>query len=548
MTTPAQESISITIAGNARTTQRPDFKRADYVKAQVKRALCNAAFGGSGPIRDGGETYLPKWPAEKPEHYKIRAAIVQFARYYARTVEAAVGMICGAGTPVEVVHADPLIASDIEDIDGQGTHIEVFAKHLATDCINGGFTAIFVDYPPIPPGITLRHDEDLALGLRPFWVLVPADRILSWIIEAPNWARLVQPFVAGTMSAETVASYAKQVITRQVVMYEPTDVVSDAFGAITVDRYRVLRLTDDGVTYTVWEKRKADGNNGEYFLQIATGFQCGHQNAQPLREIPLAVVYGGRKVAPFVAEPAMMSLAELNIDHYQVSADRRYLMRLCHAPTLFMEGIDQEADEDGRKIPIKVGPNSVVNGPIGSSMKYISADPKALDSSKEEQQTIVDQMSALGMAFLGVDGRWNQTATGRVLDDSAEGATHSTIARGLQDGLEQAFRFHAIYRGVTTPPEVMVKTVTASPQVDPQIASVLWQAVVAHELDMASWIEYIRTGALPDDIDQRLDMMKLNQAMDQTPPADPSAAPAPAKRSMKIVRGQDGRPTGIEEI
>lgn len=517
MATTAADTSTV-IAGNVAPTQRPDFQRPEYLRAQKKRALCNAVYGGTDTVREGGQTYLPKWPAEKPEHYAIRAAIVQVTRYYARTVEAAVGMICGAGTPVEVIDADPLIQSDIEDIDGQGTHIEVYAKHLAIDAVNGGFTAILVDYPPIPDGLELTHEDELKLGLRPFWVNITADRIPSWIVEVPNWRELMVAYAAQTLDADTVASYAKQVILRQVVIYEPTDVVKDAFGATCVDRYRVLRLTDAGVTYTVWEKRKAEGANGEHFIQIATGVMRA-AGRQPFREIPLAIVYAGRKVAPFVAEPAMMSLAELNVDHYQVSADRRYLMKLCHSPTLLTIGIEGDQDaETGQRKPVEVGPNSVLSGPVGADAKYVSANPQALDSSKEEKEVLVEQMSALGMGFLGIDGRWNQTATGRVLDDAAEGATHSTIARGLQDGMEQAFRFHAMYRGVDKAPSVAVKTVTASPQVDAQIVTILWQAVVANSLDVESWIEYIRTGALPDDIQARLDVMKLSKAMDAPPP------------------------------
>src|SRR6185437_4793382 len=110
--------------------------------------------------------------------------------------------------------------------------------------------------------------------------------------------------------------------------------------------------------------------------------QSGHK---PFREIPLAIIYSHPPKAPFVCDPVLLAQAELNIDHYQVTSDRRYLMRLCHAPTLFLAGFDEEVDETGQKKRIEVGPNSVlVSKNPEAKAGYVAANPSALDSSKEE--------------------------------------------------------------------------------------------------------------------------------------------------------------------
>lgn len=495
-----------TIDAQAKPSARPDYQRPEYKAAAPARALCHALMGGTETVRALGERGLPKWPAEKPEHYKIRAAICQVTRYYQRTVQASVGMIC-ATPPALADTTDALLLADAEDIDGKGTHLEVFARHVTDDAINGGFCAIWVDAPPRPEG--LRHDQELALGLRPFWVLISADQILSWIVDVPDWKVIIADFLAGAIDAEQAKAYARQSIVRQVVLHEPTDVPSGAFGVECKDRYRVLALTDSGVTFAVWEKRKGDGVVGEHFAQIDTGAQMAANNT-PFREIPLAPVYAGRRIAPFVAEPPLLALAELNLDHYQVSADRRYLMRLCHAPTLFLAGVAEEQDEAGKKIPLRVGPNSVLtSSDANAKATYVAADPNALQSSKEEKEELVHQMAALGMSFIGRDKRGlAETATGRALDDAAENASHATVARGLQDGLEQAWRYHAMYRGVQAP-EVTVNTTYANATVDPAIAAVIWSAVAVDKLPVEAFVTYLQTGELPDDLQEQIDTLRF---------------------------------------
>jgi hypothetical protein len=113
------------------------------------------------------------------------------------------------------------------------------------------------------------------------------------------------------------------------------------------------------------------------------------------------------------------------------------------------------------------------------------------------------------MSFIGKDRRaLAETATGRALDDAAENASHATVARGLQDGLEQAFRFHAMYRGVKAP-SVTVNTSYASADVDPQIAAVIWAAVAADKMPTEVFTHYLATGEIPDDVEEQVAMLRL---------------------------------------
>lgn len=508
---------------------RPNYKRPEYTDAEPARTMCRDLMASTATIQNAGTKYLPKHPGEDQSDYEVRKKKAEVFRAFARTVEAAVGMI--HAVPVTLgKDADATAKQDWEDIDCQGTHGEVLARHLTEDGIVDGFAGILVDYPPIPPGVTLNAREEEELGIRPFWVKILRHQIISWMVEVPNWTELLKAYAAGAITAAAVRAFAKQTVLRQVVIHEPTEQRDGEFGRRVADRYRILTLTAEGVTFRVVEAVTANGMVTD-FKEIASGAMTG-ANRQPLPAIPLAMYYAGRKSGAFVADPPLLPLAELNIGHYQVSADRRYLMSICHAPTLVITGIDDK-DENGKPRVFKTGPNrALILPPENAKADWIAASSDALATSKEEKEDLVRQMAAVGMSFLAKDRRGvEETARGREIDDAAENATHATAARGLQDCLEAAWVFHAAYRGIT-PPSIEVNTSYAASNVDPQIAGLLWQAVLVDRLDMETFLAYVRTGDLPENLDPNAEALlsaareaaRKDRTEPPVPPAEGAAA------------------------
>ncbi|MCO4101113.1 MAG: DUF4055 domain-containing protein [Gemmatimonas sp.] len=492
------DTPALSIPGNAPAAARPDFKRPEYVDLEPSRRLSRAMMGGTRAVRALGTEALPKWPAEEPAFYRLRAKIAQVTRYTARTVEAVVGMVVGT-PPTLAEGTDARIMADAEDIDRRGTHLDVFARDLTQEAIVGGLAGILVDAPPVPDGLRLTLANEQRMGIRPYWVLVTAEQLVSWVTESPDWARIMADYASGALRDEDVARLSTQQIVRQVVIAEVTNVRAGEFGVVARDRYRVLMLTDQGVRFRVWEHVPAVDGAAEHFRMVNEGAMLG-AGRRELPAIPLAIAYPKRPSAPFVSEPAVLGVAELNLDHYQLTADRRYLLKHTHSPTLYLFGVDAERDETGQEKPIRVGPNSVIRSRnADAKIGYAAAAPDALEASKEERDEIVRQIAALGMSFLAKDRQsgGTETAKGRGLDLAAENATHATIARGVQDALEQALMFHGLYRDCPAP-SVEMHTAYAAPEVDAQMAGVLWQAVIADKLDVDTWLTFLRTGKVPE--------------------------------------------------
>ncbi len=485
-----------TIAADAPSGARPNFERPEYVAGKPARRLSRAMMEGTRGIRALGEEAMPKWPGEDAGFYKIRASIVRVARYYKRTVQAIVGMVVGT-PPTLAEDTAPILIEDAEDIDGQGTHFEVFARRTTLEAAVGGYSAILVDAPPVPLGMVLTLADEQALGLRPYWALIRAEQIINWVVEAPDWLALLTAWQQRALTTDQVRRLARHMVTRQVTIHEPADVRDGDFGVRTVNRYRVLTLDTNGVRFAIWEQRQAQGTTGEHYALIAEGPMLGGKR-QPLPAIPLSIAYSQEPQAPFVCEPLAQPVAELNLDHYQLSAERRYLLRITHAPTLGLFGFEDDLDEQGNPKPIAVGPNAVLKSRNpDADAKWISAEAGALSESREERDDVVEQIAAIGASFLGRDEqRGAETARGRALDMAAEHQMHALLGRGVQDALEQAWVFHAHHRNVD-PPSIEMHTVQVAPEVNPQVAQLLWQAVIEERLDMDQWLAYLRTGVVP---------------------------------------------------
>ncbi|MFN9087360.1 MAG: DUF4055 domain-containing protein [Gemmatimonas sp.] len=526
-----------TIPANAPPHERPDFKHPAYVETEKARRVSRALMQGTEGVRALGPEALPKWPAEEPGFYRLRARIARLTRYYERTVEAVVGMIV-ASPPTFAEGPDARILADWEDIDRKGTHGDVFVRELTQEAIVGGFAAILVDAPPVPEGVTLTLANQQRMRLRPYWVLLRAEQLISWIIETPDMGRILTDWARGLLTEDEVARLAAHEVLRQVVIYEPTDVATGTFGTTSRNRYRVLRLESAGVTYTVWEHvPPGPDGTGEHFRQVSTGTMTGARRT-PLPAIPLAIAYPKRPAVPFVSEPAFFGVAELNLDHYGLTADRRYLIKHTHSPTLYMLGVEQERDENGVEKPVKVGPNSVIRSRnADAKVGYAAAPADALTSSKEERDEIVRQIAALGMSFIAKDRQQStETAKGRTLDLAAENATHATVARGVQDALEQALVFHAAHYEATEP-SIEMHPAFAAPDADPQIAALLWQAVLNGRLDVDTWLDFLRTGRVPENVDVAAITGRLLAEMEAAREVEALAA---RDREVMPPAGEDG--------
>ena len=359
------------------------------------------------------EAYLPKAQGEDTKNYLNRLARSAFYNAFRRSVEGLAGL---------VFRKDPVLSDDVpdqivehwENIDNAGTHGDVFCHDLLKDDLTAGHSAILVEFPKTDG--TQDAATEMRGELRPYWVPIKKDDIISWRTTTVDGSLVLL-----------------QVVIRECT-YEPVG----AFGTKEVTRYRVLMQTDMGPAWRLLEER----DNAVF--EVDAGFYANQD------EIPLAEVTSAGRVSIFESDPPLKDLAYLNIAHFQMWSDYNWSIHKTCVPFIFGAGIDNK-DEQGNKVPLIVGANHAVLVPEPSAtMEYVSHSGEALGSVESALENLKSDMGSLGLAMLAPQKRSAETAEAKRLDKATSDSALAVTARGLQDGIERALQYHAKYLRLDT--------------------------------------------------------------------------------------------------
>jgi hypothetical protein len=340
----------------------PDAEHPSVDRMRKRWQRCRDLVSGTDAVHAAGEKYLPKHPAEEHADYERRAKATEVYNGFSRTVTAMVGL---------VFQMDPTLGDDVpkaikdawEDIDGRGTHGSVFAKRLFADGLTTGLAGILVDYPVVEQPDTVSKADEAALGLRPYWVPIKVEQYVS--------SRHAK--VGGT------------IVMTQLVLKEEVEEADGEFGTKCVTRYRVFKRGEGvgAVTWQLWEEKNESGAKRVEMISSGT-----LTNAT---RITFAPFLAGPVEGDMETRPPLLDLADVNLAHYRVQADRRHVMHLACVPIPVRIGAPQ--GPGGTTQPI--GPNLMIDIPIGGDFKWASPDGGAFQPTREELQDLERRMASL---------------------------------------------------------------------------------------------------------------------------------------------------------
>ena len=390
---------------------KPNLPSTLSTSAAAQRSalgICRDLFAGNERVHDKAQLYLPKAPGEDPGNYGIRLTRSVFFNVFRHTIDGLAGF---------VFRKDPVLGDDVpapireawENIDLAGTHGDVFARDLLVDGMCAGHAAILVDFPDT--GGTQSHAAEQVI--RPYWVPIKKDNILSWRTTVENG----------------------RIILTQLVLQETTCVSDGAFGDAEQTQYRVLYRTISPLGVIVVGWRLLQITKDKKVITVGKGWY-GNQVEIPVAEIPTS----GR-IALFESTPPLLDLAFLNIAHYQGWSDYATSIHMTCVPILFLAGMQTE---DGAEVV--VGPNSVLTSSDPTAKaEYVSHSGQALTACKGSLDDLKGDMASLGVAMLATQKRVAETAEAKRIGKADTDSSLGVTARGLQDGLERALDFHARY-------------------------------------------------------------------------------------------------------
>lgn len=390
----------------------PDYQMSVVIDQAEELTIARDCEAGSRKIKQRRRAYLPQHPKEKQENYDIRLNRPSFFNSYARTTGGLTGMVFRRN-PVLNDDVPEQMVEDWENIDYAGTHGDVFAKEVCHDMLVAGHAGILVDFPVVDR--RLSRAQEARLGIRPFWVHVKKEDILSWRLRIVNG----------------------RVVLTQLVLREFVEQPTGAFGSETVERYRVLRKAIDNtdtlegpVTFEVWEQR--DGKT------VKTGLAG---EIRGVDRIPFVDLYAN-KIGFLESKPPLIDLAYLALRYYQTNSDMLHAAHIANVPIPVLRGVAVDQD-------FEFGPNTALNiaDPAGDA-HWMETTGAAIGQTKDLLDDMRTEMAVLGLGILERRPATGETATAKRIDRSEKDSQLSSAARSLEDGLERAFAFHAQFLGV----------------------------------------------------------------------------------------------------
>ena len=382
--------------------------------------LTDTIVDGVNAMRLAGERYLPKFTDEESKDYDYRLKCVKMTNVYRDAVE---GL---ASKPFEQEvalakddnkGAPPEVETFIEDVDGAGNNLTVFASATFFNGINSAIDWIFVDHPPINPTVRSRADAK-ATGARPYWSHVLGRNVLE--------AR------AKVINGKETLTYVR--------IYEPGK----------PDHVRIFTRDDNGVVRWELLVKKADWRDVE---GGRTQFDSEAGGIVTIGRIPLVPFITARRDGrTFKLFPAMRDAADLQVNLYQSESGLEFAKKLTAYPMLAGNGVRPMMEADGKSVKkLAVGPGRVLyappdNGGNAGSWTYVEPSAQSLEFLAKDIDATIKQLRELGrqplVATMGITTIQAGMAAGKA--KSAVG----TWALSLKDALENAMVLTCLFMGV----------------------------------------------------------------------------------------------------
>ena len=357
-------------------------------------AKIDALLGGTETMRAAGRAYLPQHCAETDRAYTERLTRCTLLNMVDMTLTSLVSRPFSAPLKLNEDIPEP-VRTCLDDVDQQGTSLERFAREWFKDGVAKAYSAVLVEFPrpQEQPGRPRTMADDLRENLRPYLVDIAPENILSGSYRVEN---------------------GQEVLTQLRIREEVVE--QQGFAEVVKERIRVL----EPGTGVVYEKRKEKNSKKETWVVI-------ERYTYDLDFIPVVFFYSNRE-GFMRGRPPLTDLADLNIRHWQSTADQIAVLTVARFPMLAVSGtVDAET--------LTVGPNQLlsVNDPQGK-FYYVEHSGKAIAAGREDTLDLEERMAEYGATFLK-KRPGGATATARALDSVEITSALQDMAKGFNDAL-----------------------------------------------------------------------------------------------------------------
>jgi hypothetical protein len=373
---------------------------------------------GNSAVKKRREVYLPKMSGQTAEDYDRYQKKVKFFGATGRALDGLHGNIFRKA-PEQSAEISETFTKSLEDVDLAGTSLDQFASDVIYDCLQTNWGAVLVDYARGGDAVSLADAENQ--GLRAYLKYYPAESVINWDYKVVN----------GKMQL------AFCVLTEPYTLPDPLDM----FASTEYEKYRVLRLDRETGDYI------QDIYDGRISLEKPVESIAVKMNGKALKTIPLFTVPGA------LPEKSMLyDLAQLNLQHYQDTADYQNGKHYTAIPTPIAIGLSPEYDDQGRPKPMFIGGTRFQYFPntehvTGADVKFLEFTGQGMKALADGINHLENQMAILGAHIIANEKRGVETAEALRIHRIGENGVLASFTRNISDQITKAVRLCAVWNG-----------------------------------------------------------------------------------------------------
>lgn len=404
--------------------------------------------------------YLPQFP-EEPDHiYANRLYRSYLVNFFQRAIQTDSGKILSSPVDVSVNDLKTLpstVKSFLDNTDLEGKPVDVLASDELQRGLSKGLSIAYVDY--------------IGETKTPFVKEIDIDDVLSFKTD----------FRTGKL---TYLRWASSII-------DDSDEES-----VNIDNKNVIFE----VTPTTWKIYDDDNNDAPIDQGEIVRYKDG--KTVIVDEIPVSLFYTNKK-AVMLADSPYRDLAQLTIEHFQVSSDVKNNLFFALTPMLFGKGLPE-----GTGLTAMAAWQFVAaeEGYEHADLKWIQANAAPIQQARETIKDIEQRISLFGVDLAGIRPAGNSTATQAAINSAGANAALETFAKGLAEHLERIVEIAGSY---TLQPLQASVTITPDFSVDNNSDNVK-NAITAYEKSLISGKSATdvmkQNNALPKEYNHEVDM------------------------------------------
>lgn len=427
--------------------------------AHVKRVRdCSA---GPDAVKGEGELYLPRLSEQTDTEYKTYK---NFRGYLIPVVKPTVVALTGAimrKAPTADIPAklQPLLTNS----DGKGKDLSLVASHACRELFEAGRHGLLTEITADGPVIRAYNRESI------------------------------------------INDTAEYIVLRQ--QYS-TPNPKDKFSPVVKTEFLELTFDDNGLyIQNIW--REVTGKKG---WGIADTIEP-KLNGKRLDKLPFEFI-NTIDASPKLTPPALLQLADVNLDQYRLSTDLRHGLHWTALPTMFVFG--EMLDAKGKPVGLSVGAGSVnhLQDTEASAilLEFTGAGLGAITLAVADD---VKVMASIAAKMFQNDVNGVRAAETARIEQSGESATLSTIANAVESGIENTLKTIAEWSGITGDISYMLNRDFMDTNLTAQQITSYLQLVQMEAISQLSFLDLLHKGeALPKGITPEMEIKRIADQVD----------------------------------